>query len=95
MPLQNLLDANRERDFPRFLSILDAGAKRSTARAARHTAVRKRAAEVLGGNEDANAWLREPAMALNQQRPVDLLDTDKDGQLVLDLLKRIEHGAYT
>lgn len=50
---------------------------------------------MLGGNEEANTWLQEPAISLNQQRPLDLLGTDEGAQLVLDLLERIEDGVYT
>ncbi|WP_051676469.1 antitoxin Xre/MbcA/ParS toxin-binding domain-containing protein [Sphingomonas astaxanthinifaciens] len=95
MTRQTLFDAISDRNFGRFLSILDAGAKRSTARAARHTTVQKMAAEVLGGNEEANNWIQEPAIALNQQRPVDLLNSDEGAKLVLELLEVIEHGVYT
>jgi putative toxin-antitoxin system antitoxin component (TIGR02293 family) len=54
--------------------------------------IRRQAIEVLGSEEAADEWLNEPAIALNWQRPVDLLPGSK--KLVEDLLWRIEHGVY-
>jgi putative toxin-antitoxin system antitoxin component (TIGR02293 family) len=54
-----------------------------------------KAAAVLGSQEEAEDWLRRPAMALDQRRPIDLLATPAGVQLVEDLLGRIQYGVYT
>jgi putative toxin-antitoxin system antitoxin component (TIGR02293 family) len=54
-----------------------------------------KATEVLGSQEDAEDWLRRPAMALDQRRPIDLLASPAGVQLVEDLLGRIQYGVYT
>jgi putative toxin-antitoxin system antitoxin component (TIGR02293 family) len=91
----DILSAIRERDFPRFVSILDERFKRAASRAARHTFVHKAAAEVLGSDEEARRWLREPAMDLNQQRPIDLIETEAGTQTVMDLLQQLHKQTDT
>lgn len=54
-----------------------------------------RAAEVLGSEKRAGAWLRGPVRALGSVRPLDLLDTDLGAQQVEQVLGRIEHGVYS
>jgi putative toxin-antitoxin system antitoxin component (TIGR02293 family) len=54
-----------------------------------------KATEVLGSQEEAEDWLKRPAMALNQQRPIDLLATPAGAKLVETLLVRIQYGVYT
>ena len=54
--------------------------------------VRSFAVEVLGSEEEADAWLREKNILLRNERPLDFLDTDSGSQLVEDLLGRIAHG---
>jgi putative toxin-antitoxin system antitoxin component (TIGR02293 family) len=53
------------------------------------------ATKVLGSQEEAEQWLQRPAMALDQQRPIDLLATPAGAELVETLLGRIEYGVYT
>ncbi|HEX6441895.1 MAG TPA: antitoxin Xre/MbcA/ParS toxin-binding domain-containing protein [Stellaceae bacterium] len=54
-----------------------------------------KATEVLGSQEEAEDWLKRPAMALDQRRPLDLLATPAGTKLVEDLLGRIQYGVYT
>jgi putative toxin-antitoxin system antitoxin component (TIGR02293 family) len=51
------------------------------------------AANVLGSDEKAAAWLRRPNRALEHERPIDLLDTDIGARQVEDILGRIAHGV--
>lgn len=52
-------------------------------------------ATVVFGTKDAAAtWLSEPALALEGQRPIDLLSTSAGNDLVKDLLTRLEYGVY-
>lgn len=54
-----------------------------------------KATKVLGSQAEAEQWLERPAMALDQQRPIDLLATPAGANLVETLLGRIEYGVYT
>ena len=53
------------------------------------------ATRVLGTQRAAEEWLEQPAMALDQRRPLDLLATPAGVAMVERLLGRIEHGVYT
>jgi putative toxin-antitoxin system antitoxin component (TIGR02293 family) len=53
-----------------------------------------KATAVFGSREEAEQWLREPAIALNQRRPLDLLATPAGTELVEDHLTRLEYGVY-
>lgn len=57
--------------------------------------VTKLAICVLGTRELAQAWLNTPALALDGQRPVDLLGNEPATKSVVDLLMRIEYGVYS
>jgi putative toxin-antitoxin system antitoxin component (TIGR02293 family) len=54
-----------------------------------------KATRMLGSQEEAEQWLRRPAIGLNQQRPVDLLTTPAGVKLVEDYLGRLEYDGYT
>ena len=53
-----------------------------------------KAEDIFGTNERAARWLLNPAMALENQRPIDLLTTPIGTQLVDDVIERIRHGVY-
>jgi putative toxin-antitoxin system antitoxin component (TIGR02293 family) len=52
------------------------------------------ATELFGSQEAAEAWMEQPAMALNQRKPIDLLSTTAGVESVEELLTRIEYGVY-
>ena len=52
------------------------------------------ATDVLGTQEAAERWLQEPAIGLNQRRPIDLLQTAAGTALVETYLRRIDFGVY-
>ncbi len=54
-----------------------------------------KATPVLGSQEEAEQWLKRPAIGLDQQRPVDLLTTPAGVKLVEDYLGRLEYDVYT
>jgi putative toxin-antitoxin system antitoxin component (TIGR02293 family) len=54
-----------------------------------------RATDVFGSREEALDWLRRPALALDDRRPVDLLRTPAGAEAVSDHLTRLEYGVYT
>jgi putative toxin-antitoxin system antitoxin component (TIGR02293 family) len=54
----------------------------------------RRAAEILGGDEEARTWLSSPKRALGNRRPVELLSRDVGAEEVLNLLGAIDEGVY-
>jgi putative toxin-antitoxin system antitoxin component (TIGR02293 family) len=54
-----------------------------------------KATRVLGSQNEAEQWLRRPAIGLDQRRPVDLLTTPAGVKLVEDYLGRLEYDVYT
>jgi putative toxin-antitoxin system antitoxin component (TIGR02293 family) len=54
-----------------------------------------KATEIFGGKEEAERWMSRPAMGLDDQRPIDLLQTVQGAELVDDFLGRLEYGVYT
>jgi putative toxin-antitoxin system antitoxin component (TIGR02293 family) len=53
-----------------------------------------KADDVFRSEERAVEWMLEPAMALENKRPIDLLTTPVGAQLVDDVLERMRHGVY-
>jgi putative toxin-antitoxin system antitoxin component (TIGR02293 family) len=53
-----------------------------------------KAEDVLGTHERAVEWMLEPAMALENRRPLDLLTTSVGAQLVDDVIERMRYGVY-
>lgn len=53
------------------------------------------ATAVLGSKSEALKWLEAPAMALDQRRPIDLVETPDGEASVRRLLNRIEYCVYT
>lgn len=64
-------------------------------RTLRLLAVTNLAIAVLGSQEAAERWLASPAMALDQRKPIDLLQSSDGTDLVKTLLTRMEYGVYT
>ncbi len=52
----------------------------------------KRAAEVIGSEQEALRWLGTPIRALGYSTPISLLSTPEGKQAVLTTLGRLEHG---
>ena len=57
--------------------------------------VTEAAERVLGSRLAAEQWLTRPAIALDRERPIDLLTSTTGIQAVKDLLTRMEHGVYS
>jgi putative toxin-antitoxin system antitoxin component (TIGR02293 family) len=52
------------------------------------------AQRVLGQRELAESWLNRPAIALDGQKPLDMLGSAPGIEAVKDLLTRLEYGVY-
>ena len=63
-------------------------------RKARYAAALGKAARVLGSEDVARQWMREPAMGLNWQVPAKLVGTEIGAELVDTILEQLEHGVY-
>jgi putative toxin-antitoxin system antitoxin component (TIGR02293 family) len=50
---------------------------------------------VFGDKQSAEKWLIRPALGLDGQRPIDLLETETGRELVDEYLDRMEYGAYS
>jgi putative toxin-antitoxin system antitoxin component (TIGR02293 family) len=64
-------------------------------RAVRLAQVFSSAAEILGDEAKAAAWLKTPNRALRGGRPLDQLDTDPGVREVESVLGRIAYGVYS
>jgi putative toxin-antitoxin system antitoxin component (TIGR02293 family) len=53
-----------------------------------------KATDVFGSREDAEQWLKRPAVGLNQRRPIDLLATPAGVEMVETFLERLDYGVY-
>ena len=53
-----------------------------------------RATAVFGSQKDAEKWLIQPAMGLDNRRPIDLLATAVGTELVREFLERLDYGVY-
>jgi putative toxin-antitoxin system antitoxin component (TIGR02293 family) len=54
----------------------------------------QKATDVLGDRDAAEKWLRQPAVAFNGLRPVDLLSTRQGAVLIKNHLIRMDYGVY-
>jgi putative toxin-antitoxin system antitoxin component (TIGR02293 family) len=66
------------------------------ARSALEVELRKAATDLFVGDEQSAAeWLNKPAKALNGCRPIDMINSDAELRLALDLIGRLQHGVFT
>lgn len=65
-------------------------------RLVRFIRVMDRAVELFEGDkEKARQWLNEPARALGNKKPADLVASETGAYEVLKLITRLEHGVYS
>jgi putative toxin-antitoxin system antitoxin component (TIGR02293 family) len=48
-----------------------------------------------GNNEATQEWMKHPVKGLGNKRPIDMVGTDADTQIVLDLIGCLEHGVFS
>ena len=63
-------------------------------RAWKFAEILSKATAVFGTQEAAERWLAEPAVALEQNRPIDLLSTQTGTEQVENLLVQLEYCVY-
>ena len=66
-----------------------------TARTWKLAEIVAKATDIFGSRDKAELWLTQPAIGLNQRRPIDLLATPAGIELVETFLQRVDHGVYT
>ncbi len=52
------------------------------------------ATAIFGSQAEAENWMEQPAIALNQRRPIDLLATAVGVGIVEEFLERLDYGVY-
>ncbi|HEY6633786.1 MAG TPA: antitoxin Xre/MbcA/ParS toxin-binding domain-containing protein [Rhizobiaceae bacterium] len=53
-----------------------------------------KATSVFGSQAEAERWMMQPAMGLDNRRPIDLLATAAGSELVQEFLDRLDYGVY-
>ena len=66
-----------------------------SSRAWRFAEIIAQATDIMGSQDAAEAWILEPAIGLNNRRPIDLLATAAGAEAVETYLTRLEYGVYT
>lgn len=66
-----------------------------SSRAWRFAEIIAKATDIMGTQEAAEAWFLEPAIGLNNRRPIDLLASSAGAGVIEDYLTRLEYGVYT
>ena len=66
-----------------------------SSRAWRFAEIIARATDVMGTQEAAEAWTLEPAIGLDNRRPIDLLASSAGAEAVEEYLTRMDYGVYT
>ncbi len=84
-----------ERTFQRHKSDLSRTlSKEQSARTWVFARILMRATAVFGSQDAAEKWMIEPAIGLDDQRPIDLLTTPAGSELVEEFLERLDFGVY-
>ncbi|WPZ33805.1 antitoxin Xre/MbcA/ParS toxin-binding domain-containing protein [Thalassobaculum sp. OXR-137] len=65
-----------------------------SSRAWRFAEIIAQATDVMGSQDAAEAWMLEPAIGLENRRPIDLLASAAGAEAVQDHLTRLEYGVY-
>ena len=64
-------------------------------RLVRYARVLTKACELFEDLDNAAAWLKSPAIAFNQETPLQYADTEIGAREVEALIMRLEHGVFT
>jgi putative toxin-antitoxin system antitoxin component (TIGR02293 family) len=60
----------------------------------RLTAITEAAQAFFGDDEAAKRWLNHPVHGLGDKRPVDMVHSDEDAKIVLNLIGCLDHGMF-
>ncbi|WP_137822535.1 antitoxin Xre/MbcA/ParS toxin-binding domain-containing protein [Pseudomonas sp. D(2018)] len=62
--------------------------------AVRYAETLARATRIFGSREKAERWMVTPALGLEQRRPIEMLASAEDLEVLETFLGRIEYGVY-
>ncbi|WP_324751435.1 antitoxin Xre/MbcA/ParS toxin-binding domain-containing protein [Roseovarius sp. Pro17] len=60
----------------------------------RYADILEQAISVFGSRDAAEEWMNRPAIGLNRRRPIDLICTSGEAEVVETYLSRIDYGVY-
>lgn len=56
--------------------------------------IKKLGLEVFGDNDKFNIWLETESQALNNKKPIDLINEPLGLEIIVSLLTRYKHGIF-
>jgi putative toxin-antitoxin system antitoxin component (TIGR02293 family) len=70
------------------------GPRRMNDKKDRLEAITKAALEFFNDDEAAQRWLNNPVRGLGDKRPIDMINTDENASIVLNLIGCLDHGMF-
>ena len=70
------------------------GPRRMNDKKDRLEAITKAALEFFNDDEAAQRWLNHPVRGLGDKRPIDMINTDENASIVLNLIGCLDHGMF-
>ena len=70
------------------------GLRRMNDKKDRLEAITKAALEFFNDDEAAQRWLNHPVRGLGDKRPIDMINTDENASIVLNLIGCLDHGIF-
>jgi putative toxin-antitoxin system antitoxin component (TIGR02293 family) len=71
------------------------GSRSMSDKKARLEAITKAALECFKGDDKAaNRWLNHPVRGLGDKQPIDMINTDENASIVLNLIGCLDHGMF-
>jgi putative toxin-antitoxin system antitoxin component (TIGR02293 family) len=70
------------------------GPRRMNDKKDRLEAITKAALEFFNDDEAAQRWLNHPVRGLGDKRPIDMINTDENASIVLNLIGCLDHGIF-
>ena len=70
------------------------GPRRMNDKKDRLEAITKAALEFFNDDEAAQRWLNNPVRGLGDKRPIDMINTDENTSIVLNLIGCLDHGMF-
>jgi putative toxin-antitoxin system antitoxin component (TIGR02293 family) len=70
------------------------GPRRMNDKKDRLEAITKAALEFFNDDEAAQRWLNHPVRGLGDKRPIDMINTDENASIVLNLMGCLDHGMF-
>lgn len=86
---------NRYEDSaPEFTEFNKSMIKLDDAESEQYAKVLISAVQFFENEKEALLWLKTPVKALGDRKPINMLSNDKDAEIVLNVIGRLEHGIF-